>query len=411
MGIRSGHGVGKTTLIAWTVLWFLMTKCPATILVTANSQDQLRDTNWPEISRWRGKLPPDLQGQVEITAERVVLTGAPFECYAVARTASKERPEALQGFHSENMLIVVEEASGIDEKVFELGQGTLSTPGAKALLAGNPTRNSGFFYRVFHDPAMRERWATMRVNSEDVPRARGHIDDVIAAYGRDSNVYRVRVLGEFPIAEDDIVIPMDLVEGATTRDVKPAGGDIIWGLDVARFGDDRTVLVKRQRNIVLEAPRIWKSKDTMQVAGLVKRDYDDAPHKPVSINVDVIGYGAGVVDRLMELNLPVFGVNVAESAAVADEYQRLRDELWFRARKWFFDRDCFIPRDEGMVGELSSVHYEINSAGKIKVESKDSLKEAGLRSPDIADAFCLTFADGATNNWKKPLNYQRIPIV
>lgn len=316
----------------------------------------------------------------------------PEGSFAVQRTASKDRPEALQGFHAQHLLFLVDEASGIADVVFEVGAGALSTEGAKAVLAGNPTRASGFFYDTHH--RLRDRWTTQRVNSEDVQRATGHIGDIIARYGRDSNAYRVRVLGEFPTADDEAVIPLELVEAAVARKVELLNYAPIWGLDVARFGDDRTALAKRQANVLLEPVKTWHGQDLMQTVGRLQREYEStpAPQRPAEILVDSIGLGAGVVDRALELGLPVRGINVGESAAIADNYQRLRDELWFRGREWFAGRDVGMAKDEELTAELTSPLYSFTSTGKIVVESKADMKKRGLRSPDKADAFLLTFA-------------------
>ena len=133
VSIRAGHGVGKTALIAWVVLWFMATRSPFKIPITANSQDQLRDVVWPEIRKWRDRLDPGLAAQISIMADRIVRHSASDSSFAVARTASPDNPEALQGFHEDNLLFVIEEASGIADIVFEVAQGALSTPGAKVL--------------------------------------------------------------------------------------------------------------------------------------------------------------------------------------------------------------------------------------------------------------------------------------
>jgi len=409
LSIRSGHGVGKTTLLAWLVLWFLLTRQDAKIPVTANSQDQLRDTIWPEIAKWHRRLPEPLRMMVEVAAERVFMKNQPEAAFAVQRTASKERPEALQGFHADHILFLVDEASGIADIVFEVGSGALSTPGAKAVLAGNPTRSNGFFYETHH--RLHDRWRTMRVNSEDVARARGHIDDIIARYGKDSNAYRVRVLGEFPTADDEAVIPLELVESAVTRQVEKLDWMPVWGLDVARFGDDRTALAKRQANRLLGPVVSWHGLDLMATTGRLQREYEDTPDedKPSEILVDSIGLGAGVVDRGNELRLPVRGVNVGEGAAIRQQYQRLRDELWFRGREWFAEKTVSIPEDRLLMAELTAPLYSFSSAGRIIVESKDDMKKRGLRSPDLADAFLLTFAGGlqrprrGATGWRKRL--------
>lgn len=395
LSIRAGHGVGKSTLDAWCALWFLVTRFPCKIPITANSQDQLRDVEWAELGTWFRRLPEGLRTHYEFGAERLFLKAAPEEAFAVARTASKDRPEALQGFHSQNLLFIIAEASGIVDIVFEVAQGALSTPGAKALMNGNPTRLSGFFYDSHH--RLRDRWKTMRVNSEDVPRARGHIQDIIARYGKDSNAYKVRVLGEFPTTEDEQVIPLEWIEAAVKRKVDGiARYQPVWGVDVARFGDDRTALAKRQANKLLEPVKSWRGKDTMQVAGIIKNEFDETLPilRPAEILVDVIGIGAGVVDRLRELGLPVRGINVGEAASASDKFQRYRDELWWKGRDWFGAKDCAIPQDDALISELVAPTYTFTSSGKIAVESKQDMKDRGINSPDLADAFLLTLATG-----------------
>ena len=301
---------------------------------------------------------------------------------------------AFQGFHSENLLFIVDEASGVDDKIFEVGEGAMSTPRAKTVLAGNPTRASGYFFEAFH--RARAAWTALRVSCADSSLvAPKYAESMAERYGTDSNVYRVRVLGEFPTAEDDAVIPLDWCESAVRRDVAPFEDiRVIWGLDVARFGSDRTALAKRRANVLAEPVRWWQGKNLMQVAGLVFDAYHAAEDddRPGEILVDSIGLGAGVVDRLHELGLPARGINVGESPAAGERYNRLRDELWWRAREWFEARDCIIPDDPSLIAELSLPKYRFTSAGKLQIESKDELKSRGVQSPDLADAFCLTFA-------------------
>jgi phage terminase large subunit len=393
VSIRSGHGVGKTTLQAWLVLWFMLTRAGCKIPVAANSQSQLRDTIWREIGRWHRKLPPPLREKIEVQDERVVFVTNPGGSFAVRRTASKHNPEALQGFHAQHLLFLIDEASGIDDSVFEVGLGALSTPGAKVVLAGNPTRTSGFFYDTHH--SQRDRWHTMHVSCLDVPRAQGHIEDIRAKYGEDSNQWRVRVLGEFPKADDDTVIPLELVLAAVNRDVMPINSHYpIWGLDVARFGDDASALAKRQSNKLLEPVKRWRNKDSIQLAALVEQEYIATPYdlQPHVILIDIIGLGAGVYDQCKVRGLPVRGINVGEAAPTRDNCMRLRDELWFKGREWFSDRACSIPKDDTLTAELVLPTYSYTATGKFVVEAKIDLKKRGVASPDAADAFLLTFA-------------------
>lgn len=394
--VRSGHGSGKSTTQAWLILWFCLFHRDLKVPVTANSQDQLRDVLWSEIAKWHRELPKFLKDMVEVSAERVFVKADPESSFAVARTARPERPEALQGFHAATLAFVIEEASGIDDVIFETAGGSLSSDNSWVFLFGNPTRTSGYFHRAFHEN--RAAWRTYHISCHDSSRvAPTYARDMAQEYGLDSNVYRVRVLGEFPLTEDDSVMSLGLVEAAIDREVQPIDVSTVWGLDVARFGDDTTCLAKRRGNIVLEPLIEWKKVDLMQTTGRVYREYSETPieKRPAAINVDVIGLGAGVVDRLRELGLPVRGINVGESPAIDPaRYMRLRDELWFRCRDWFDTRAVSMPKDQALIGELVSPKYKIESSGKIKVESKDDMKKRGVKSPNRADALCLTFAGG-----------------
>lgn len=394
VAIRSGHGVGKTALLAWIIIWWHLTRFPAKTACTAPSAHQLNDNLWGEIAIWHRKLKARMRDLLTVTAEKVEFAEAPKESVAVARTARKENPDAFQGFHSENMLFIGDEASGIDDVIFEVGEGAMSTRGAKTLLTGNPTRTSGFFFEAFHKD--RARWKTRKVACEDSSLVDpAYAESIAKKYGGDSNVFRVRVLGEFPKSEDDVVIPLDWIESAVTRDVVSTRARTIWGLDVARFGDDRTALAKRRGNTLLAPVKSWHGKDTMQVAGLIMQEWKETEpgDRPDQIAVDVIGIGAGVVDALNAMNLPVMGVNVAESPAARDRFARQRDELWWTVREWFEGRDVKIPDDEDLIAELTSPKYKPLPTGKLQVEPKDQMKSRtkGV-SPDLADAFCLTFA-------------------
>ena len=394
IALRSGHGVGKSAFLSWIILWWLLTHYPCRCACTAPTGHQLDDILWAEIGIWMRRLPQEFQDLITLTSDRLVLNEDPNGAYAVARTARRENPEALQGFHSKHMLFVIDEASAVDDLIFEVAQGAMSTPGAKTVMTGNPTRVSGYFFDAFH--RMASRWWTRRVGCAESTRVSpDYIEEIIEKYGEDSNVYRIRVAGDFPTSDEDSVIPLGLVEDAQKREVDiPPVEDIVWGVDVARFGSDRTAIAKRSAVRLLEPIKSWHGKDLMETSGLIKQEWDLCHHweKPDAILVDAIGYGAGVADRLKELGLPAKAVNVAELPAEADLYLRLRDELWFQARQWFEDRNCWIPRDGELTSELTSVRYEIRSSGKIKVESKEEMKRRSMRSPDLADAFCLTFA-------------------
>jgi len=222
-------------------------------------------------------------------------------------------------------------------------------------------------------------------------------------------------MGEFPKADDDTVISMELIRAAVDRDVaRTASEPIVWGLDVARFGGDNSALCVRQGNTVLEI-KSFASMDLMQLCGVIKNRYDEATvmESPQEILVDVIGLGAGVVDRLREQNLPVRGVNVAEAPSTKKNYLNLRAELWFAIKDWLAQRDCRLPNNDELASELAAPQYKYTSTGKIKIETKDEMRKRGIKSPDKADALALTMASSAASfggsqafmgyNFKKPL--------
>ncbi len=419
IAVKSGHGVGKTAFLAWVILWWLLTRYPAKVACTANTANQLSDVLWGELDKWWRKLPEGLRGLLELKSDRIELKEDPKQSFAVARTARKEQPEAFQGFHSPNMLFIADEASGIDDIIFEVGKGSMSSAGAKTIMTGNPTRTQGYFYDAFH--RMRMYWKGLTVPcSRSSQVTDKYIEECKEEYGEDSNMFRVRVLGEFPQEGDNVIIPIHWVESSVDRNVELIPGSaIIWGLDVARFGDDRTALAKRQANRLVEPVKWWAGKDLMQVAGIVANEYNKEPRKPDVIYVDAIGIGAGVADRLNELGLPVNAVNVAEVPAVGEKFMRMRDELWWMAREWFHSMSVNMPKDDRLMAELTLPTYSFTSGGKIKAESKDELKKRTARgagdlgkSPDLADAFCLTFAGGEMiPKKKKPLVYPPSGLV
>lgn len=394
VSIASGHGVGKTAFQSWLVLWWLLTHYPCKVAVTANTAHQLSDVLWTEIDKWARRLPETWKELLDFKSDKIALKGA-SDSFAVARTSRRENPEALQGFHSENMLFLCEEASGIPDVVFQVGEGAMSTEGAKTVMCGNPTRSEGFFYESHH--GQRHRWKAMTVSCEDATTvSEEFLDGMKEKYGEDSNVYRVRVLGQFPTQSDDVLLPLYLVEEATKRDVEPSPTTpCVWGVDVARFGGDRSAIAKRQGQVLLEPIKTYQGRDLMEMAGIVLSEYEACPYmlRPVAIYIDAIGIGAGLADRLRELDLPAVAVQVSETASLKDRFNRLRDELFWNTREWFEARDCHIPEDTTLIQELTAIRYNYLSSGKLKIESKDEMKRRGQRSPDVADAFVLTFAE------------------
>ena len=393
ISVRSGHGVGKSTAASWAMLHYFLTRYPVKVVVTAPTSAQLFDAMFAELKRWVNELPDVLKVLVEVKTDRVELKAAPSEAFISARTSRAETPEALQGIHADNVLLVADEASGIPESVFEAASGSMSGHNATTLLLGNPTRNSGLFYDTHN--RLKGEWKTFHVSCLDSPRVSdAFVREMQLRYGEDSPAYHVRVLGNFPPREEDTVIPVELIDSAMNREIKIAKATrSVWGLDVARMGSDASALAKR-RGPVVEEIQTWKGLDLMQLTGAVVAEYEALPpsEQPVEILVDSIGLGAGVLDRLRELGMPARGINVAESPAMKGTYANLRAELWFKCKAWLSNRDVKIPKDEQLFAELASPRYTFTSSGKMQVESKESMKKRGLPSPDKADALCLCLA-------------------
>jgi hypothetical protein len=392
ISVRAGHGVGKSTVCSWALIWHMVTRYPQKSVVTAPTASQLFDALFSELKAWINKLPPALQELFEVFSDRINMKASPESSFISARTSSADRPEALAGIHSEHVLIVVDEASAIPESVFEAAAGSMSGHSATTILISNPTRNSGLFYQTHHTLA--SDWFRIHVSCVDNPLVSSDfVAQIKATYGEDSNAFRIRVLGDFAAADDDTLIPASLVDSARVRDVPTSpSDDLVYGLDVARFGTDRTALCKRRGNVVLEI-RSWGGLDLMQTVGQVVNEAKN--DNPSEICVDTIGLGSGVADRLREMGYNVRDVNVSESSAMNPNANKLRDELWMSVKDWLETKAVKLPKDDTLRHELVAPRYTFTSSGKIVVESKDSLRKRGMRSPDLADSLCLTFAGNA----------------
>lgn len=390
--VRAGHGVGKSTACSWALIWHMVTRYPQKAVVTAPTAAQLFDALFAELKAWINKLPPILRDSFEVFSDKVAFKAAPESSFISARTSSAERPEALAGVHSEHVLLVVDEASAVPEAVFEAAAGSMSGHSATTILISNPTRNSGLFYKTHHQLA--SDWFRLHVSCIGNPLVtEDFVRQIAATYGEGSNAYRIRVLGEFALTDDDTLIGAELVDAAIDRDVTVTEDEpMIYGLDVARFGTDRTALCKRRGNLVVEI-KSWGGLDLMQTVGMVVNEAK--LDRPAEICVDTIGLGSGVADRLREQGFNVKDVNVSESSAMNPNANKLRDELWMSAKDWLSTRSVKLPKDDMLRMELVAPRYNFTSSGKLVVESKDSMRKRGQRSPDLADSLCLTFAGNA----------------
>lgn len=410
VAIKSGQGVGKTGMEAVALLWFLTCFPYPRVVATAPTKQQLHDVLWSEVAKWQEQSPL-LREILKWTKTHIYMIGYEKRWFAAARTATKS--ENMQGFHEKNMLFIVDEASGVADPIMEAILGTLSGENNKLLLCGNPTRTSGTFFEAFHtDRAMYQCYT---VSSIDSPRTnKQNIESLIKKYGADSNVVRVRVFGEFPKQEDDVFIMLSLVEhcGSKIYELPEDKGMpyIIFGVDVARFGDDETVIYRNTKGkLKLAVHR--KGQDLMATVGdivsqykKVIREFPDYQGR-IYVNIDDTGLGGGVTDRLKEVKreqqlhrLFIVPINAAEKIETdtkegkeaAEYYNNLTTHMWAVLRELMERKQIEIEEEADTFAQLSVRKYFMASNGKLELESKKEMKKRGVSSPDRADAAALS---------------------
>jgi hypothetical protein len=404
VSIKSGHGTGKTTFLAWAILWWNYTRENAQVPCTAPTEAQLKNVLWKELSLWHSEMDKFFQDMFVITSDKFYHKDHQLKWFAVARTARSEKPEALQGFHATNLLFIIDEASGVAEEVFTVVRGALTEEDNRCVMTSNPTRTTGFFYNS-HTLWSNDPWHCLTFSGEDSPRvSERFIREIAVEFGEDSDMYRIRVLGEFPVESDFTLIPKDWVMAAFDRQVSyhkrltDKNFDAA-GVDVARYGENKTVfvLVKGVTVVgILQYPKQDTMKTASQVVGLCQRI------NPNMIKIDEVGVGAGVVDRVHEQGYDVHGVEVGRQAVEKDKFANLRAEYFWGLRKRFEEGTISLePLNRSLsrtdkikfIEQLCSIRYEHNPSGKIAIWSKEKMRRDGLKSPDLADALMLAFAD------------------
>jgi hypothetical protein len=400
VAVASGHGVGKSALVAWLILWSLATAAHTRGVVTANTETQLKTKTWAELSKWYRLAVCHNWFTLGATsiASAVESEAAGWRCDLVPWSA--HNPEAFAGLHNQGgrLLLVFDEASAIAEPIWETAEGALTDAGTEIVWVafGNPTRNGGRFHDCFGRFA--RTWNGRHVDARQVSFTnKAQIAEWVRDYGEDSDFVRVRVRGVFPRAGALQFIDGERVREAMTRDVPPAPYDpLVMGVDVARFGDDRSVIfIRKGRD-----GRSWpieklKGLDLMQLAGRVCERAAEVRARAVF--VDEGGIGAGVVDRLRQLGVPgVHGINFASKPdgwtpeGQAPLYANKRAEMWGRVKGWL--EQGTLPDDSDLAQDLTGVEYGYDARNAIQLERKEDMKKRGLLSPDIGDALALTFA-------------------
>ena len=406
--VRSCHSSGKSFDVARIGAWFLQTKKDSKVLTTAPSWTQVKEILWREIHSAINSLnevDPSFKFAGKLLETKWDI--AP-DWFAIGLATKKEGEASevagrMLGFHSKTgeMLIIIDEGSGVLEPIWGAIETLMTSAGAKLLAIGNPYRITGGFARLFKQEGVNKIW----IQDTDIPNIKenriifpglmspDYPIEMAKKYGVDSPIYQVKVKGNFPKSETDTLIPLDHIEDAFLRDVVVNEVEKRkLGVDVARYGHNFTVFVVRQGKKVLYKLKVSKE-DTMQTAGRILVVMRDWQVKDIDVNIDDIGIGGGVVDRLQEKGLKVNGVNVGVSANNIEHFANLRAELYWIVREWI--KDAGIIKDDDFY-QLSNIKYKWRSekAGQLIIEGKDEMKKRGLESPDVADALMLTFAGG-----------------
>lgn len=409
VSVRSGQGVGKTALEAGAILWFLTCRPYSKVIATAPTMKQLYDVLWAEVAKWLNDSL--IKSLLKWTKTKVSMVGDSERWFATARTATK--PENMQGFHEDHMLIVVDEASGVSDLIMEAILGTLSGYDNKLLMCGNPNNIEGVFYDSHNKD--RDKYQVHKASSYDSQRTnKENIQMLIDKYGQDSDVVRVRIFGEFPKGALDSFISLETVELATERPIRDSliKNERVAhiGVDVARYGDDATILFPRISRRALPYEKYSKC-STMETTGyvirLAKNLIKQFPQlDKIVIKVDDTGVGGGVTDRLEELiednkyPFEVYGVNNG-SASEDEFYDNLGTQIWGVIKELLEENMTSnlngeeavieLPNDSSLIKELSTRKFKMTSRSRIRLESKDDMKKRNIGSPDIADALTLAF--------------------
>lgn len=410
VAIKSGQGVGKTGMEAVCLLWFLCCYPYPRIVATAPTKQQLHDVLWSEVNKWMSRSPL-LSDILKWTKTYIYMRNYEKRWFAVARTATK--PENMQGFHEDNMLFIVDEASGVADPIMEAILGTLSGANNKLLMCGNPTRTSGTFFDAFN--ADRAIYKCHTVSSADSPRTnKENIESLIRKYGEDSNVVRVRVKGLFPNQEDDVFIMLSIIEHCIMLDLPEDVPikRISFGVDVARYGSDETIIARNVGgNITL--PVMFRGQSLMTTVGKIVQQYRAVIKEfptyrgKIYVNIDDCGLGGGVTDRLEEVKqeeklnrMVIVPVNAAgkvpdaivnkQKEKACDIYDNLTTYLWGTVKDMLIAEEITLQNDNELVAQLSCRKYRLTSRGKMLLESKEEMKKRGIDSPDRADAVALS---------------------
>lgn len=399
--VAAGHGVGKSGLVAWIILWSISTYPDTRGVVTANTDTQLRTKTWAELAKWYHLCIFRVWFDLTATAIISKQPGHDKTWRIDAIPWSESNPEAFAGLHNQGkrILVIFDEASAIADMIWEVIEGAMTDKDTQIMWCafGNPTRAVGRFFDCFN--RYRHRWYNMHVDARDAAMGnQNQIKAWLEDYGEDSDFFKVRVRGVFPSTSDMQFIGRDIVDEAIKRPLPyetPLQCVAIMGVDVARFGSDASVIrLRMARDARSITKKKYRGLDGFQLGAKVAEWYNELirmGYRKIVINVDSGGVGASPCDWLRNNGYPVNEINFGSSPTDEKRYKNLRAEMWGRMREWLKEGGC-IGDDQDLITDLTGVEYMYTPINQIQLEKKEDMKKRGLSSPDDADALALTFA-------------------
>ena len=407
--VASGHGIGKSTLVAWIIKFIHDTRPFSKGVVTANTSDQLRTKTWAELGKWHKMSLTEHWSDYSASRGSMSLTNKEHKEYwrVDAQTCREENSEAFQGLHAANStpFYIFDEASGIPEKIWEARAGGATDGEPMSFDFGNPTRNDGMFYENCVGK-FKHRYLTKHIDSRTVSITNKELlSEWVDDYGEDSDFVKVKVRGIFPAQSSVQFISTESVELAKIRPFPVDNkAPLVIGVDVARFGDDDTVIYPRIGDDARSfGYKKYNGLNTVQVTNEIVRTIEEfriLGKKVSALFIDGGSMGAGPIDQLRQLGYNPIEVQFG-SRATNRRYRFRGDEIWGNLRDSL--KHLALPEDEELQTQLTQRQYGFTASGQIHLEPKKDIKKRGGMSPDIADALALTFAS--------PLNYDDLRDV
>ena len=420
LAVASGHGIGKTALVSWLILWGLSTMTDTKGVVTANTETQLKTKTWAELGKWFHMfIGKDF---FRLTATAIFQVDRERTWRIDMVPWSERNTEAFAGLHNKGKRIILlfDEGSAIPNIIYEVSEGALTDRDTQIIwcVFGNPTRNTGRFRECFPGRLHAKRWTTFQVDSRTVRFTnKEQIQRWIDDYGEDSDFVRVRVRGVFPRTGEMEFISTEDVDGAMSRDPWSERTDpLVMGVDVARYGANESVIFFRKgRDAQTIQPVRLRGLSTVELAGKVSELY--FKYHVDAIFIDGGGVGGGVVDNVRALHLFCYDVQFGSKpdgfgfaqGIDGERYANKRAEMWGSMRAWL--RMGSIPPDADLRAQLVGPTYTYNLKNEIQLEKKEDMMKRGLESPDIADGLALTFAFPVNKLMNAGGDYPQKPLV